>query len=106
MTKDHYDDLENTLTTFDPKQGVLAKAWYAAEDAKDSEDREEVERYFLNETRIWRSLRLILNRRYQALDRRIPLDGVNLPMRVGYDEGYKQALRDVYRLVPRPRENL
>ena len=105
MTNDLYDDLTPDLAEFDPKGSALAKAWYTAEEAKSSEDKEEVERYYLNETRIWRSIRLILRQRYTQMDKRIPLDAVNYKVRVGYDEGYRQALRDFYRLIPRPREN-
>ena len=104
-------ELEETLDDFVPDEGTkLQRAWLTAEDVSPTAraaDKEEVANYYLNEVRIWRSMRRILRKWYVARSSRVAVDITqpNFHDKMVFNEGYKQCLRDIYRLLPRPREN-
>ena len=83
----------------------LDHQWYFAEEAKTADERQAVEDYYLNETRIWRALRKILEKKFGSLDRPLDLEHPNVHGKIFFDEGQRKALQEIYQLIPRPREN-
>ena len=60
--------------------------------------------YLQNQRLLWRVLRRIIERKYVAVNnRQFSVDNTNLKDNLLYHEGYKQALRDIHKLIPRPR---
>ena len=92
------DDLE--WITADQKKGGIPEVWYKAEvEPDDPEDKERFKTQLENNTRIWRALRTLIARRYQAR-KSIDLEKPNLDERFWVNQGYRAALQDIYRLLP------
>ena len=105
MDNQYDDELSADLEEFDTKKGGVNAIWHWAEEAKVPNEKAEVNNYYANEIRIWRSMRKILKRKYNEHSRRIDTEHPNLQSQVLVDEGYRRCLQDLWQLIPRPREN-
>lgn len=97
-----FDDVElsETLEYYNTKKGKVSQSWLWAEDCTTEADRVEAANYYGNETRIWRSMRRILQRMYRAKSHRPDMTHPNIEPKLYYNEGYKQALRDIWQMIP------
>jgi len=94
------------LDWVDSKPGTVSTEWTRDEAhfAGDYKKPDFVE-YLMNQAMLWRVFRRILERKYTEVHNRQYnfKENANVKESMLYHEGYKQALQDIHKLIPRPR---
>lgn len=94
---------DDPLDAYDPKTDAVNQAWFRADGGGTETEREELREILLNSGRLFGNLTRLLVERYQAATRKeIDFSQPNWQERQLFLAGYKKALQDVYRLVPKP----
>lgn len=91
-------ELEDKITDLAKGDG-LCTDWFCED--KTPEDRKKTKDVLTNSTIQFRLLRRIIEKMFkQRVVTPVDLDKPNLEYRVVYNEGYRQALKELYRLLP------
>lgn len=97
------DDLKRQRNAIfsNPQKGI-SRAWFWDVNPKDREAQEKRQEYILAETTIWKVLDGILERAYDKVSASLDgeLENLNLES-VAYKLGYRAALKDVYKIIPK-----
>jgi hypothetical protein len=98
-------ELKEKLKNTKKKPNTLRQEWYAVENARTEEEKKSLRDVLFNSTIVFRALASILTRSFDKLDaKQIKYGEPEWESRLLYAEGYKQALKDVYNLIPMTKE--
>ena len=92
-------ELEEQVDDLDKKSDALYNDWYSED--KTPEDRAKTEKVLRNSTIQFRLLKFIIAKMFREhAMKENDLDKPNWQVKVAYNEGYKTALKELYRLLP------
>jgi len=85
----------------EPTEGIIHPAWTSDLETEDDKDKMVQTLKGSGAATIFRRQRKILESRYRTAN--IDFDKPHVSEQLLYNEGYKQAIRDLYKILPRPK---
>ena len=96
-------DLDNNIDLEEAAEGAISSYWVKYTKILDTYTPASFKEYLFRQTILFRVLRTIIEELYATTNSKEFDTSRSIADNLMYFEGYKHALRDVYKLIPRPK---